>query len=395
MSGRPGLRRNAGAWPSSRTQEVGHFNHLSGAKYDMHEDLRNVGDAWYYDDELIYVQKKFVAIPQASTTLDAQGNIVFDRPDDHDGYHLRRDAQGLLGSRRAGQGPDLNYTDGRCPSPPSRFCGQTSTRPRQELALACVKANNDWMSRNGASVSGVNIHSASFPLGRRIGRPRHAATPSAGCELSHSARSQPPQVAQHQHNYWTRCGRCATTTASPSACMSVQQLNRSLHPIQTGPSGDPGLQQAMASLTDWLFSGTCCDSQTEAGLFRGQIGWIRTYSSGRTRSGRCTKPGRTRRSRFRSSRRPNTTGGSSAVSRPTGTDCALLTRSCRQHLLRDGLSAHRHHMAYSEAYIEKLCAGLDDDVAYKVLPATLFACWSWIGVATQGAPGGLIRGPVF
>src|SRR5580692_1597013 len=57
--------------PRVERRRWGGFKHLSGAKYDMVEDPEGEwGDAWYYDDELIYVQKKFVAIPQASTTID-------------------------------------------------------------------------------------------------------------------------------------------------------------------------------------------------------------------------------------------------------------------------------------------------------------------------------------
>ena len=46
----------------------------------MHEDPDgDWGDAWYYDDQLIYVHKKFVAIPDASVTEDDKGDLVFDR----------------------------------------------------------------------------------------------------------------------------------------------------------------------------------------------------------------------------------------------------------------------------------------------------------------------------
>ena len=90
----------AGAWPAGRAQAVGRASqHLSGAKYDMHEDPDGEwGDAWYYDDQLIYVQKKFVAIPNASVTEDDRRRPRL-RPhaDDHDRHHLRRHAHGLLG----------------------------------------------------------------------------------------------------------------------------------------------------------------------------------------------------------------------------------------------------------------------------------------------------------
>jgi hypothetical protein len=66
--------------PHVERKKWGGFALLSGAKYDMVESPHGEwGDAWYYDDELIYVQKKFVAIPEASITLDAKGDLVFDR----------------------------------------------------------------------------------------------------------------------------------------------------------------------------------------------------------------------------------------------------------------------------------------------------------------------------
>ena len=66
--------------PRVERKRWGSFTHLSGAKYDMHEEPDGEwGDAWYYDDQLIYVQKKFVAIPDASVTEDDRGDLVFDR----------------------------------------------------------------------------------------------------------------------------------------------------------------------------------------------------------------------------------------------------------------------------------------------------------------------------
>ena len=46
----------------------GPFVHLAGAKYTNTEDPDGEwGDAWVYDGTLIYVQKKFVAIPKSAT----------------------------------------------------------------------------------------------------------------------------------------------------------------------------------------------------------------------------------------------------------------------------------------------------------------------------------------
>jgi hypothetical protein len=127
----------------------GSFRHLSGAKYDMKEDPEGEwGSAWYYDDELIYVHKKFVAIPQASTTLDDKGDIVFDRTQmtmTAITYDAMR--KGCWDRDERVKDLALNYVDGSLPFPTfPRFCGQTFYEAKdKELALACVVANNDWM----------------------------------------------------------------------------------------------------------------------------------------------------------------------------------------------------------------------------------------------------------
>ena len=44
------------------------FEHHPGAKYTNTEDPNgDWGDAWYYEDRLVYVNKKFVAIPLSAT----------------------------------------------------------------------------------------------------------------------------------------------------------------------------------------------------------------------------------------------------------------------------------------------------------------------------------------
>ena len=106
----------------------GGFKHLSGAKYDMVEDPEGEwGSAWIYDDNLIYVHKKFVAIPQAAITEDEQGNILFDRT-------LMTMTAITYDNMRKGcwdrdervKDMTRNYVDGSLPFPTfPRFCGQT------------------------------------------------------------------------------------------------------------------------------------------------------------------------------------------------------------------------------------------------------------------------------
>jgi predicted TIM-barrel fold metal-dependent hydrolase len=135
--------------PRVERKKWGSFKHLSGAKYDMVEDPEGEwGDAWIYDDELIYVQKKFVAIPEAAVSKDANGDLVLDRPQmtmTATTYDEMR--KGCWDRDERVKDLALNYTDGSLPFPTfPRFCGQTFYENKDtELGLACVRANNDWM----------------------------------------------------------------------------------------------------------------------------------------------------------------------------------------------------------------------------------------------------------
>ncbi len=82
------------------------FVHMPGARYtnDIDPD-GELGDYWMYEDRLIYVHKKFVAIPREAISEGPDGHQGV-RPDPHaDGpVDLRRHDPGLLRPRRPGQG---------------------------------------------------------------------------------------------------------------------------------------------------------------------------------------------------------------------------------------------------------------------------------------------------
>jgi len=143
------------------------FVHHPGAKYTNVEDPEGEwGDAWYYEDRLIYVHKKFVAIPLSATP---DGDVArFDRtvmtmtPVTYDGMRpgcYERDARV--------KDFELNWVDGSLPFPTfPRFCGQTFSEANdKELALACVRAYNDWMVEEWCEPSGgMNIPLCIMPL---------------------------------------------------------------------------------------------------------------------------------------------------------------------------------------------------------------------------------------
>ncbi len=78
--------------PRVEERRFGDFRLFPGAKYSNPEDPNgDWGSAWIYEDKVIYVHKKFVAIPNEATP---GGDVEkFDRDDDGDDRgHLRRDA---------------------------------------------------------------------------------------------------------------------------------------------------------------------------------------------------------------------------------------------------------------------------------------------------------------
>src|SRR5688500_17430872 len=113
--------------PKVLRKRWGDFKHRAGAKYVMNEDPEGLwGDAWYYDDELIYVHKRFVAIPQAATTEGDDG-IVLDRSQmEMTALTYDEMRPGCYDRDARIADMELNWVDGSLPFPTfPRFCGQT------------------------------------------------------------------------------------------------------------------------------------------------------------------------------------------------------------------------------------------------------------------------------
>ena len=143
------------------------FEHKPGAKYtNVMDDDGMAGDYWIFEDKVIYVHKRFVAIPLVATpggdlakfdrTVMEMTPVTYDemRPGCYD-----RDARV--------EDMAANWVDGSLPFPTfPRFCGQTFMEADDhELGLACVRAYNDWMIEEWCEPSGgVNIPLGLIPL---------------------------------------------------------------------------------------------------------------------------------------------------------------------------------------------------------------------------------------
>ena len=239
------------------------------------------GDAWIYEDKVIYVQKKFVAIPKASTpggdiskfnkTLMTMTATTYDdmRPGCWDPKERKKDFE-------------LNWVDGSLPFPTfPRFCGQTFYEADdKELALACVQAYNDWMVEEWCDPAiGVNIPLCIMPLwdvelaATEIKRNAERGV-RAVCFSELPTRLNLPSI---HTGYWDPMFDAASETGT-TVCMHVGSSSSDPASSADAPAGVGGMvvfNNSMASLGDYLFSGKMAQfPKLKIVYSEGQIGWI-------------------------------------------------------------------------------------------------------------------------
>jgi predicted TIM-barrel fold metal-dependent hydrolase len=258
------------------------FEKYPGAKYSNEEDPHGEwGDAWIYEDRLIYVQKKFVAIPLSATpdgttesfdrTVMTMTAVTYDgmRPGCYDRDARIKDFE-------------LNWVDGSLPFPTfPRFCGQTFYEAEdKELALACVRAYNDWMIEEWCAPSGgVNIPLCLMPLWdvdlavEEISRVA-ARGVRAVCFSELPTYLNLPSI---HTGYWDpMLATCNDTGVT--LCMHIGSSSTNPKASPDAPDGVGGMlafNNSMASLGDWLFSGKLIQFPLlKLAYSEGQIGWI-------------------------------------------------------------------------------------------------------------------------
>jgi predicted TIM-barrel fold metal-dependent hydrolase len=268
--------------PRVERKRWGKFRLKRGAKYEMTEDPEGEwGDAWIYEDKVIYVQKKFVAIPKSATrgddlstfdkTVMTMTAITYDdmRPGCWDAKERKKDFE-------------VNWVDGSLPFPTfPRFCGQTFYEADdKELALACVAAYNDWMVEEWCDPSiGVNLPLCIMPLWdvelavKEIER-NAARGVRAVCFSELPTRLDLPSVhTGHWDPMLQACNDTGTTL-----CMHVGSSSTDPFSSKDAPAGVGGMvafNNSMASLGDYLFGGIMHRfPKLKLAYSEGQIGWI-------------------------------------------------------------------------------------------------------------------------
>jgi predicted TIM-barrel fold metal-dependent hydrolase len=269
--------------PRVETKRWGDFKRSGGAKYAMREDPDGLwGSAWYYDDELIYVHKRFVAIPQSATTETANG-IVLDRTQlEMTALTYDEMRPGCWDREARIADMELNWVDGSLPFPTfPRFCGQTfHENEDRDLGLACVRAYNDWMIEEWCGPSGgMNIPLCLIPLwdaelaAQEVRRSAERGVRAIAFSEMPTRLKLPSIHSGYWDPLWAVCNDLGVTV-----CMHVGSSS-------TNPAASPDAPDAVgvtlsfnnsfASLTDWLFSGKLVEfPKLKLAYSEGQIGWI-------------------------------------------------------------------------------------------------------------------------
>ncbi len=362
--------------PRIERAEFGNFKHLPGAKYKNNfVEGGDPGDFWVFEDEIIYVHKKFVAIPLEATP---DGDVSrFDRTKmvmRAVTYDTMR--PGCWDRNERIKDMDLNWVDGSLPFPTfPRFCGQTFKEAKDlELGLACVKAYNDWMVEEWCEPSnGYNIPLCIMPLwdaqlaADEIRR-NAARGVRAVCFSEIPPRLGLPSI--HTDEWDPMIEACNET--GTVICMHVG--SSSTMPVASpdspeGVGGTLAFNNAMASMADWLWSGKMVRfPNLKLAYSEGQIGWI---------------PYALERADTVWEQHDSWMGNKKRLPEPPSTYYYGRIFGC--------FTADRHGMAsldevgvdnicfetdyphtdttwpFSKEYVEKMLAGFDDEVAYKVL----------------------------
>jgi predicted TIM-barrel fold metal-dependent hydrolase len=263
-------------------ERFGKMTLIKGAKYDMPLDPEGTwGDAWVYEDEIVYVHKSHVAIPLIATPGGDKSKfdrstmkmvpMTYDemRPGCYDRDALIKEFE-------------ENWVDGSLPFPTMpRFCGQTFHEGAdKDLGLACVQAYNDWMveewcgDSNGRLIPLIIVplwdaDAAAAEIRRNAARGVHAVCfseipPHLGLPSIHSGYWNP---------FFAACEETDTVVNMHIGSSSKMPSTSADAPAAVQATLSFG--NAMSSMTDFLFSGVLVDFPgLKLAYSEGQMGWV-------------------------------------------------------------------------------------------------------------------------
>ena len=259
------------AGPRSERRGIGTMRHIGGGTYEQtFTDDGAPADCWIYED-LVYINKRHVAAVGFERDDMSLSPITYDemRPGCYDPKARLEDM-------------DLNWVEASLNFPTfPRFCGQTFTEAKdKELALACVRAYNDWMLEEWCGDSGGRLipliivplwdaELAAAEVRRNAERGCHAVCfseipPHLGLPSIHSGHWDPFFVACEE-----------TDTVINMHIGSSSKMPATSADAPTAVAASLSFNNAMASMSDWLFSGKLVQfPNLKLAYSEGQMGWI-------------------------------------------------------------------------------------------------------------------------
>jgi predicted TIM-barrel fold metal-dependent hydrolase len=258
--------------PRVERRGVAGMRHVGGGHYEQafDDDSPHKADCWVFED-LVYVHKRHVAAVGYDRDDMTMTPMTYEemRPGCYDPVARIDDME-------------LNHVEASLCFPTlPRFCGQTFTEAKDhELGLACVRAYNDWMVEEWCGDSAGRLiplvivplwdaELAAAEVRRNAARGVHAVCfseipPHLGLPSIHSGEWDPflAACAEEQVTVNMHIGSSSRMPAtSPDA--------------PTGVAATLSFNNAMASMSDWLFSGKLVQfPDLVLAYSEGQIGWI-------------------------------------------------------------------------------------------------------------------------
>ena len=257
--------------PRSERRGIGTMRHIGGGTYEQtFDDDGPQADCWIYED-LVYINKRHVAAVGYDRDDMTMSPIPYDemRP-------------GCFDPKARLADMDLNWVEASLCFPTfPRFCGQTFTEAKdRELALACIKAYNDWMVLEWCGDSGGRLipliivplwdaDLAADEVRRNAERGVRAVTfseipPHLGLPSIHSGFWDP---------FFQACADTGTVVNMHIGSSSKMPATSPDAPVAVAAT--LSFNNAMGSLADFLFSGVLIKFPTlRLAYSEGQIGWL-------------------------------------------------------------------------------------------------------------------------
>ncbi len=257
--------------PRSERRGIGTMKHVGGGVYEQTFDPEGPkADCWIYED-LVYINKRHVAAVGYARDDMTLSPITYDE--------MRK---GCWDPKARLEDMDVNHVEASLCFPTfPRFCGQTFTEAKdRDLALACVKAYNDWMVDEWCGDSGGRLipliivplwdaELAAQEVRRNAERGVHAVCFSEipthlGLPSIHSGEWDP---------FFAACED--TTTVINMHIGSSSRMPATSPDAPVAVAATLSFNNAMGSLADWLFSGKLIEFPTlRLAYSEGQIGWL-------------------------------------------------------------------------------------------------------------------------